>query len=76
MNAAIDSTISVKELEVFFGDIQLLGPLSFSLGASETLIIMGETGAGKSLVAQAILGTLPKELHFTGEVEINGRLNL
>ena len=73
MNAAIDSTISVKELEVFFGDIQLLGPLSFSLGASETLIIMGETGAGKSLVAQAILGTLPKELHFTGEVEINGR---
>lgn len=73
MNVPIKSTLNVNELEVFVGKTKLLGPVSFSLGAGETLVIMGETGAGKSLVAQAILGTLPKELHYTGLIEINGQ---
>ena len=34
---------------------------------------MGETGAGKSLIAQAILGTLPKALRAEGEIFLNSR---
>ncbi|WP_299622119.1 ABC transporter ATP-binding protein [Pelagibius sp.] len=66
-------SIAVDALSVFFGATRLLGPVSFRVAAGETLVIMGETGAGKSLTAQAILGTLPKELRAEGKVTINGR---
>ncbi len=66
-------SIAVEALSVFFGATRLLGPVSFRVAAGETLVIMGETGAGKSLTAQAILGTLPKELRAEGRITINGR---
>lgn len=65
------TTIAVQNLAVFSGSTRLLGPVSFQVAAGGTLIIMGETGAGKSLIAQAILGTLPKSLHAEGVIEIN-----
>ena len=65
--------IGVEELSVFAGDQRLLGPISFQVAAGGTLIIMGETGAGKSLAAQAILGTLPGELRAEGKISVNGR---
>lgn len=67
------TAIEVTDLSVFAGDQRLLGPVSFCLSASDTMVIMGETGAGKSLVAQAILGTLPAALHMRGAIAINGR---
>lgn len=73
MTANDTPSIAVEALSVFFGATRLLGPVSFRVAAGETLIIMGETGAGKSLTAQAILGTLPKELRAEGKITINGR---
>ncbi len=67
------SVIKVKELSVFAGSQRLLGPVSFQVAAQGTLVIMGETGAGKSLIAQAILGTLPGALRAEGAISINGR---
>ena len=67
------TTINVTNLQVFAGGQRLMGPVSFALGSGETLIIMGETGAGKSLIAQAILGTLPSALQMKGEICVNGR---
>ncbi len=67
------SIVTVSELQVFAGDERLMGPVSFALGAGETLVIMGETGAGKSLIAQAILGVLPNALRMEGEICVNGR---
>lgn len=66
-------SIEVQNLSVFAGSTHLMGPVSFQVKAGETLVIMGETGAGKSLIAQAILGTLPAALHAEGEISINGR---
>ncbi len=66
-------SIAVDALSVFFGATRLLGPVSFRVAAGETLAIMGETGAGKSLAAQAILGILPKGLRAEGSITINGR---
>ncbi|MEO1250599.1 MAG: ATP-binding cassette domain-containing protein, partial [Pseudomonadota bacterium] len=64
--------VRVEDLSVFAGDTRLLGPVSFDIEAGGTLVIMGETGAGKSLIAQAILGALPNGLHMEGQIAIDG----
>lgn len=66
-------SIKVESLVVSAGSTRLLGPVSFAVSPGDTLVIMGETGAGKSLVAQAILGTLPGSLRAEGQIEVNGR---
>ena len=67
------SAIEVQDLCVCVGDTRLLGPVSFEVGQGETLVIMGETGAGKSLIVEAILGTLPAGLGMQGRILIGGR---
>ena len=73
MSSDVDVAVTVNELHVRVGSQPLLGPVSFSVAPGNTLVVMGETGAGKSLVAQAILGTLPNELSSDGEIELNGQ---
>lgn len=73
MTAPKPPAISVDGLCVFAGGTRLLGPVRFDVRAGSTLVIMGETGAGKSLIAQAILGTLPADLRAEGHIAINGR---
>ncbi|MBX9817528.1 MAG: ATP-binding cassette domain-containing protein [Burkholderiaceae bacterium] len=48
----------------------LLEACSFALQAGERLTMVGESGAGKSLLAQAIMGTLPAALQASGSVRI------
>lgn len=66
-------SIEVNALSVFAGPTRLMGPVSFTVAPGDTLVIMGETGAGKSLIAQAILGSLPPALHAEGQISVNGR---
>ncbi|NKB77814.1 MAG: ATP-binding cassette domain-containing protein [Gammaproteobacteria bacterium] len=66
-------SIQVKALSVCAEKHCLLGPISFEISSGGTLVIMGETGAGKSLVIQAILETLPGCLRAEGEIFINRR---
>lgn len=65
--------MKVRALSVFAGKKQLMGPVDFELKPGSTLVIMGETGAGKSLIAQALIGTLPTKLWTEGEITINGQ---
>lgn len=51
----------------------LLQGCSFALQAGERLTLVGESGAGKSLLAQAIMGTLPAVMRATGRVQLLGR---
>lgn len=51
----------------------LLQNCSFELKAGERLTLVGESGAGKSLLAQAIMGTLPDVMQASGQVQIVGR---
>jgi ABC-type glutathione transport system ATPase component len=51
----------------------LVQPISFAIQAGGVLSILGETGAGKSLLAQAILGNLPPGLEAEGIVVLDGR---
>lgn len=50
----------------------LLEACSFALRAGERLTMVGESGAGKSLLAQAIMGTLPAALQASGAIRIAG----
>lgn len=50
----------------------ILHPLSFKLKAGEVLTLLGESGSGKSLLAQAVMGTLPPELLARGQVSVQG----
>jgi peptide/nickel transport system ATP-binding protein len=69
----MSQSIKVEDLSVFAGNTRLLGPVSFAVSPGASLVIMGETGAGKSLIAQAILGTLPASLRADGQIVVNGR---
>ena len=53
-------------------DTVLVQDVSFALAAGEALTLLGESGSGKSLLAQAIMGTLPDELEAAGEVCVDG----
>ncbi|MFC6672359.1 ATP-binding cassette domain-containing protein [Marinobacterium aestuariivivens] len=46
----------------------LLEPVSFRLEPGRPLVVLGETGSGKSLLSQAIIGTLPEGLTASGRI--------
>lgn len=74
-----DALLQVEDLRIHVGSAArraasstLLEACSFSLRQGERLTMVGESGAGKSLLAQAIMGTLPANLQATGSVRILG----
>lgn len=64
--------IAIEHLSIYAQDTIIVEDLSLNLEQGETLTILGETGAGKSLLAQAIMGDLPSALRVTGNVLVNG----
>ncbi len=51
--------LNIEKLSVRFGAREVLRDVSFELRSNEILGIVGETGAGKSVLAQALVGLLP-----------------
>ena len=68
------SLLSVDNLSISFGDNPIVKNISFQLERGKTLAIVGESGAGKSLLAQSILQLLPYPYahHPTGEIILDG----
>ncbi len=64
--------LQVSDLAIS-GDGVTIAPICFTLQAGQRLTLLGETGSGKSLIAQAIMGTLPAGLSAEGELEIAGK---
>ena len=56
--------LEVNNLEVSFktfgGEVKAVRGVSFSINKGETLAIVGESGCGKSVTAQAIMGMVPR----------------
>ena len=65
--------LEMEDVVIRSSDRVLVGPVSLALGPGERLTVMGETGAGKSLLAQAIIGALPPALAMEGRVALGGR---
>ena len=67
------ASLALQNLAVAIGEHALLGPLDFELRAGECLAIVGESGAGKSLATQALLGLLPPPLIARGGLRVGDR---
>ncbi len=66
-------TLSIENLTVTTsGGKTLLDNCSWSVETGQRVGIIGESGSGKSLTAQAILGLLPSGMTATGSVQLNG----
>lgn len=68
--------LSIRHLSCRFesdaGWIKPVDDVSFSLASGKTLGVVGESGAGKSMLARALMGITPRSAAVTGEVCING----
>lgn len=69
-----DVLLEVDNLTVSFGDRTVLDNVSFSLRRDEVLGIVGETGAGKSILARSLINLLPEGGRISsGDVRLDGR---
>lgn len=75
----ISPVLNIEELclgfEVSGGEVHAVRGVSFAVNAGETLALVGESGCGKSSVAQAILGlnpSPPTRIH-SGVIEVCGQ---
>lgn len=69
-----DILIQINNLSVHTADgTTLVEPISLTIRQGQNLTILGETGSGKSLLAQAMMGALPKGLTVKGQILINGK---
>ncbi|MEN2419884.1 dipeptide ABC transporter ATP-binding protein [Streptomyces rimosus] len=75
--AATVPVLQVTDLHVTFpgetGPVHAVRGLSYAVRPGEVLGIVGESGAGKSAAAQAVLGLLPDGTEVRGSVELDGR---
>ena len=52
--------IKVKDIDVFYGNIQALKQISLQVTKGEIVALIGGNGAGKSTLIKAIVGLIPK----------------
>ncbi|MCR3729416.1 oligopeptide/dipeptide ABC transporter ATP-binding protein [Streptomyces umbrinus] len=62
--------VSVRDLHVSFGAVEAVRGLSFDVRKGEVLAVVGESGAGKSVTARALLGMPPRQASVTGSIQM------
>ena len=68
--------VEVSDLDVFFntsqGQLHAIRSTNWSVSQGETLVILGESGAGKSVSVHAVSGLLPSTAKITGSIKFEG----
>ncbi len=67
------SLLSVRDLKVSIGAIEVLKGLSFDVSEGKILGLIGESGSGKSMTALSLMQLLPKGSLCAGEARIQGQ---
>ena len=72
-----DTLLRVKDLKLFFrttkGVVRAVDGVDFELARNRAVVIVGESGCGKTSMAKAILRLLPKNVDtYSGKVYLNG----
>ena len=69
--------LRVEDLRLHFGTtkgvVRAVDGVSFELGYNQAVVVLGESGCGKSSLARALLRLLPRNVHaYGGQVFIDG----
>lgn len=62
------SHIHVSHLSLNLADKYLLSNISFSLSQGQSLLIIGKSGSGKTLLTKTLLGNYPKKAVISGHI--------
>jgi simple sugar transport system ATP-binding protein len=62
--------VRMERISKFYGKVQALDDVSFSVREKEIVGLLGDNGAGKSTLIKILSGAVP---HTTGEIHIRGR---
>ncbi|MGW8065195.1 ABC transporter ATP-binding protein [Streptomyces ziwulingensis] len=68
--------LSVRDLRIAFGAVEAVRGLSFEVRPREVFAVVGESGAGKSLTARALLGMVPDGAAVGGDVRLRDSTDL
>ena len=75
----VHQLLEIQELSVSFrtygGEVQAVRRVSFDVGAGEVVALVGESGCGKSVTAQSVMGLVPSPPGMIkgGSIRLNGR---
>ncbi len=69
--------LSIKDLQLYFGAsggiVQAVDHVDLDLGYNDAIVILGESGCGKTSFARAVLRLLPRNVDtYAGTVQMNG----
>ena len=59
MMATAQPLLVVEDIDTFYGDAQALNGLSLTVGAGETVCLLGRNGQGKTTTIKSVLGLVP-----------------
>src|SRR5258708_13739929 len=62
--------VSVRDLRVSYGEVEILHGITFEVKRGETLVILGGSGSGKSTLLRTLVGL---EKASSGEIWIKGK---
>jgi oligopeptide/dipeptide ABC transporter ATP-binding protein len=77
MQQESNNLLEIKDLYLHFitqrGAVQAVDGVNFSMKKNEAVVILGESGCGKSSLTKAILRLLPRNVsQYKGQVKLNG----
>jgi oligopeptide/dipeptide ABC transporter ATP-binding protein len=68
--------LEVSDLHITFrtrgGSVYAVQGISFAVEPGQTLAIIGESGSGKTVTAQAVMGILPRTAKVSGSIKFKG----
>ncbi|WP_245802260.1 dipeptide ABC transporter ATP-binding protein [Corynebacterium pacaense] len=69
-----DALVAVRDLSIAIGGRPIVSDISFSIEPGTCTALVGESGAGKSMTAHALLGLIPDSATITaGALDFDGR---
>lgn len=71
----VKQLVSIENFSLFYEEREILKSLNFNIYENEILALVGSSGSGKSLSAQAIMGLLPHYLRQQGVIKWHSKAN-
>ncbi|MGN9845259.1 ABC transporter ATP-binding protein [Nonomuraea sp. H19] len=63
-------TLSLRDLTISYGDLTAVDGISLDVAEGEVAALVGESGCGKTSLARALLGLLPRTATVTGSARL------